>query len=63
MSHNKLNISEGTAIVLSWVTHSMSSDEMDMLRNVPQPSYINKYLPDAHLGSCTKKGLLKKPEF
>ena len=59
MPHNKLNISGGTADVLSWVTHSMSSDEMDMLRNVSRLPCIYKHvalMPDAHLGKGSMVG-------
>lgn len=53
MPHNKLNISGAKADVLSWVTHSLSSDEMDMLRNVSRLPCLFKHvalMPDAHLG-------------
>ncbi len=53
MPHNKLNISGGTADVLSWVSHAMSPDEHDMLRNVSRLPCIFKHvavMPDAHLG-------------
>ena len=53
MPHNKLNISGATADVLSWVTHSLSSDETDMLRNVSRLPCFFKHvalMPDAHLG-------------
>lgn len=59
MPHNKLNISGGTADVLSWVTHSMSSDEMDMLRNVSRLPCLFKHvalMPDAHLGKGSMVG-------
>lgn len=53
MPHNKLNISGAERDVLSWVTHSMSSDEHDMLRNVSRLPCLFKHIalmPDAHLG-------------
>lgn len=59
MSYNKLNISGAQTDVLSWVTHSMSSDEMDMLRNVSRLPCIYKHvalMPDAHLGKGSMVG-------
>ena len=59
MPHNKLNISGATADVLSWVTHSMSNDEMDMLRNVSRLPCLFKHvalMPDAHLGKGSMVG-------
>ncbi len=59
MPHNKLNISGGTADVLSWVTHSLSSDETDMLRNVSRLPCLFKHvalMPDAHLGKGSMVG-------
>ena len=59
MPHNKLNISGATADVLSWVTHSLSSDEMDMLRNVSRLPCLFKHvalMPDAHLGKGSMVG-------
>jgi tRNA-splicing ligase RtcB len=53
MPHNKLNISGAERDVLSWVTHEMSSDEHDMLRNVSRLPCLFKHvalMPDAHLG-------------
>ncbi len=53
MPYNKLNISGSQADVLSWVTHTMSSDEHDMLRNVSRLPCLYKHvalMPDAHLG-------------
>lgn len=53
MPHNKLNIRGAKADVLSWVTHEMSSDEHDMLRNVSRLPCLYKHvalMPDAHLG-------------
>jgi tRNA-splicing ligase RtcB len=53
MPHNKLNISGARADVLSWVTHEMSSEEHDMLRNVSRLPCLYKHvalMPDAHLG-------------
>ena len=59
MPHNKLNISGATADVLSWVTHSLSSDETDMLRNVSRLPCLFKHvalMPDAHLGKGSMVG-------
>lgn len=59
MPHNKLNISGAGADVLSWVTHSLSSDEMDMLRNVSRLPCLFKHvalMPDAHLGKGSMVG-------
>ncbi|CAN5354325.1 RtcB family protein [soil metagenome] len=59
MSYNKLNISGARADVLSWVTHSLSSDEMDMLRNVSRLPCLFKHvalMPDAHLGKGSMVG-------
>ncbi len=59
MPHNKLNISGGAADVLSWVTHSLSGDEMDMLRNVSRLPCLFKHvalMPDAHLGKGSMVG-------
>jgi tRNA-splicing ligase RtcB (3'-phosphate/5'-hydroxy nucleic acid ligase) len=59
MPYNKLNISASGADVLSWVTHSMSSDEHDMLRNVSRLPCLFKHvalMPDAHLGKGSMVG-------
>ena len=59
MPHNKLNISGAEADVLSWVTHSLSGDEMDMLRNVSRLPCLYKHvalMPDAHLGKGSMVG-------
>ena len=59
MPHNKLNISGAKADVLSWVTHSLSSDETDMLRNVSRLPCLFKHvalMPDAHLGKGSMVG-------
>ncbi len=59
MPHNKLNISGATADVLSWVTHEMSSDEHQMLRNVSRLPCLFKHvalMPDAHLGKGSMVG-------
>jgi tRNA-splicing ligase RtcB len=53
MPYNKLNISGARADVLSWVTHEMSADEYNMLRNVSRLPCLYKHvalMPDAHLG-------------
>lgn len=52
MPNKKLNISGATADVLSWVTHSLSSDGTDMLRDVSRRPCLYKHvalMPDAHL--------------
>ena len=59
MAHNKLNISGASADVLSWVTHEMSSEEHDMLRNVSRLPCLYKHvalMPDAHLGKGSMVG-------
>jgi tRNA-splicing ligase RtcB len=59
MSYNKLNIGGANADVLSWVTHEMSSDEHDMLRNVSRLPCLYKHvalMPDAHLGKGSMVG-------
>jgi len=59
MPHNKLNISGSQADVLSWVTHEMSSEEHDMLRNVSRLPCLFKHvalMPDAHLGKGSMVG-------
>jgi tRNA-splicing ligase RtcB (3'-phosphate/5'-hydroxy nucleic acid ligase) len=53
MPYNKLNVSGAKADVLSWVTHEMSADEHNMLRNVSRLPCLFKHvalMPDAHLG-------------
>ena len=53
MSYKKLNISGAGGDVLSWVTHEMSTDEHNMLRNVSRLPCLYKHvalMPDAHLG-------------
>jgi tRNA-splicing ligase RtcB len=53
MPHNKLNISGANADILSWVNHSLSTDEHNMLRNVSRLPCLYKHvalMPDAHLG-------------
>src|SRR5687767_12113054 len=59
MPHNKLNVSGAHSDVLSWVTHEMSSDEHDMLRNVSRLPCLYKHvalMPDAHLGKGSMVG-------
>src|SRR5215475_6452750 len=59
MPNKKLNISEGTAEVLSWVTHELAPDETAMLRNVSRLPCIYKHvalMPDAHLGKGSMVG-------
>jgi len=51
MPHNKLNISGVAADVLTWVTHDMSHEEHEMLRNVSRLPCLFKHvalMPDAH---------------
>ena len=53
MPYKKLNISGAGGDVLSWVTHEMSTDEHNMLRNVSRLPCLYKHvalMPDAHLG-------------
>ncbi len=53
MPHNKLNISGAQADILSWVSHELSTDEHNMLRNVSRLPCLYKHvalMPDAHLG-------------
>jgi tRNA-splicing ligase RtcB len=53
MPHNKLNVSGAQADILSWVSHELSTDEHNMLRNVSRLPCLYKHvalMPDAHLG-------------
>ena len=59
MPHNKLNISGGQADVLSWVSHGLTMEEENMLRNVSRLPCIYKHIalmPDAHLGKGSMVG-------
>jgi tRNA-splicing ligase RtcB len=59
MPYKKLNISGSQSDVISWVTHDMSSDEHDMLRNVSRLPCLFKHvalMPDAHLGKGSMVG-------
>jgi tRNA-splicing ligase RtcB len=59
MPYNKLNISGAKSDVLSWVTHEMSHEEHDMLRNVSRLPCLYKHvalMPDAHLGKGSMVG-------
>src|SRR4051795_9498782 len=59
MPFKKLNISGSQSDVISWVTHDMSSDEHDMLRNVSRLPCLFKHvalMPDPHLGKCSMVG-------
>ncbi len=59
MSYNKLNISGAKAEVLSWVTHGMTFEEENMLRNVSRLPCLYKHvalMPDAHLGKGSMVG-------
>src|SRR5687768_6968206 len=59
MPHNKLNISGAKADVLSWVTHGMTFEEENMLRNVSRLPCLFKHvalMPDAHLGKGSMVG-------
>src|SRR4051795_4749865 len=59
MPFKKLNISGSQSDVISWVTHDMSSDEHDMLRNVSRLPCLFKHvalMPDAHLGKGSMVG-------
>ena len=53
MPHKKLNISGARADVLSWVSHGLTLEEENMLRNVSRLPCLYKHvalMPDAHLG-------------
>ena len=53
MPYNKLNISGANAEIKSWVNHSLSTDEHNMLRNVSRLPCLFRHvalMPDAHLG-------------
>jgi tRNA-splicing ligase RtcB len=59
MTYNKLNISGAKSDVLSWVTHGLSFEEENMLRNVSRLPCIYKHvalMPDAHLGKGSVVG-------
>ncbi|MBK6751942.1 MAG: RtcB family protein [Acidobacteria bacterium] len=59
MPHNKINISGAKAEVLSWVSHGLTFDEENMLRNVSRLPCIYKHvalMPDAHLGKGSMVG-------
>src|SRR5215468_1864265 len=59
MPHNKLNISGAQADVLSWVSHGLTFEEENMLRNVSRLPCIYKHvalMPDAHLGKGSMVG-------
>jgi len=59
MPYNKLNISGAKADVLSWVTHGLTFEEENMLRNVSRLPCIYKHvalMPDAHLGKGSMVG-------
>jgi tRNA-splicing ligase RtcB (3'-phosphate/5'-hydroxy nucleic acid ligase) len=59
MGYQRLNISGGTADILSWVTHEMSLEEHEMLRNVSRLPCLFKHvalMPDAHLGKGSMVG-------
>ena len=53
MPYQKLNISGAKADIKSWVSHELSREEQDMLRNVSRLPCLFKHvalMPDAHLG-------------
>ena len=59
MPYNKLNIGGARSDVLSWVTHEMSHEEHNMLRNVSRLPCLYKHvalMPDAHLGKGSMVG-------
>src|SRR6058998_2118726 len=59
MPHNKLNISGAQADVLSWVSHGLTLEEENMLRNVSRLPCLYKHvalMPDAHLGKGSMVG-------
>lgn len=59
MPYNKLNISGARADVLSWVSHGLTLEEENMLRNVSRLPCLYKHvalMPDAHLGKGSMVG-------
>lgn len=59
MPYNKLNISGAKSDVLSWVTHGMTFEEENMLRDVSRLPCLYKHvalMPDAHLGKGSMVG-------
>ena len=59
MPYKKLNISGALSDVLSWVTHGMTLEEENMLRNVSRLPCLYKHvalMPDAHLGKGSMVG-------
>jgi tRNA-splicing ligase RtcB len=57
--YKKLNISGAKSDVLSWVTHGMTLEEENMLRNVSRLPCLYKHvalMPDAHLGKGSMVG-------
>ena len=59
MPYNKLNISGAKSDVLSWVTHGITFEEENMLRNVSRLPCLFKHvalMPDAHLGKGSMVG-------
>jgi len=59
MPHKKLNISGARADVLSWVSHGLTLEEENMLRNVSRLPCLYKHvalMPDAHLGKGSMVG-------
>jgi tRNA-splicing ligase RtcB len=59
MPYNKLNISGAKSDVLSWVTHGLTLEEENMLRNVSRLPCLYKHvalMPDAHLGKGSMVG-------
>jgi len=59
MAYEKLEVAGAKADIYSWVNHPMSSDEMNMLRNVSRLPCLYKHvalMPDAHLGKGAMVG-------
>ena len=59
MPYNKLNISGAKSDVLSWVTHGLTFDEENLLRDVSRLPCLYKHvalMPDAHLGKGSMVG-------
>jgi tRNA-splicing ligase RtcB len=59
MPYNKLNIIGAEADVLSWVTHGLTLEEENMLRNISRLPCLYKHvalMPDAHLGKGSMVG-------
>ena len=59
MPYKKLNVSGAEGDVLSWVSHGLTLEEENMLRNVSRLPCLYKHvalMPDAHLGKGSMVG-------